>query len=275
MSSPAETSQQQPSPTPHTGFDPIEFWFLHKIIALSALFVVALIGYTVFEVTQRNAREAANKAFAEAKTADDFKKVIAEHSGQTAAGNAQLKLAGLLRNEGKFEEAGKILRDFIEKYPAHPMIAGAWLSLGQNQEGAGKADEALAQYQKVLTTYPNSYAAPIALLSQGRIQKAKGQNDAAKRSFEQVISQYQFTQFQNEAQMELRTLDKPENASAVEPVVKPNEEAPSKPADAPAPKPADAPANKAPDAPVEKAADKPANESADNPVDKAAEKPGN
>jgi len=213
MSSPAETSQQPPSPSHHTGFDPIEFWFLHKtkIIAFSALFVVALVGYTIFEITERSARESANKAFAEAKTADDFKKVIAEHPGQTAAGNAQLELANLLRKDGKFDEANTLLRSFIEKQPTHPLIAGAWLSLAQNSEAAGKMDEALTDYQKILTTFPNSYAAPIALLAQGRVQKAKGQTDAAKRSFEQVISQYQFTQFQRDAELELGKLNKPAN----------------------------------------------------------------
>lgn len=213
MSSPAETSPQQPTPSHHAGFDPVEFWFLHKtkIIALTVLFVVALAGYAGFEITQRNARESAVRAFAEAKTADDFRKVIAEHPGQVAAGNAQLKLANLLRQEGKYDEANTVLRSFIEKQPTHPMLAGAWLGLAQNTEAAGKVDEALTEYQKILTTFPNSYAVPIALLAQGRIQKAKGQTDAAKRSFEQVISQYQFTSFQFEAQRELGNLNKPAN----------------------------------------------------------------
>jgi TolA-binding protein len=211
MSSPAETSQQQPTPPPqHTGFDPVEFWYLHKtkIIGLTILFIVALVGYTAYELTQRSAREAANKAFAEAKTADDYKKVIADHPDQIAAGNAQLKLAELYRDEGKYDEAITVLRTFTEKHPAHPLIAGGWLGLGQNAEAAGKIDEALTQYQKILTTFPTSYAAPFALLSQGRLQKAKGQNDAAKRTFEQVISQYKMTFFEFEAKRELDALNK-------------------------------------------------------------------
>jgi TolA-binding protein len=211
MSSPAGTSQQQPTPTPqHTGFDPIEFWFLHKtkIIALALLFTVALLGYTIVELVQRNAREAANKAFAEAKTADDYRKVIAEYPSQVAAGNAQLKLAELLRTEGKYDDANGVLRSFIEKHPTHPLIAGGWLSLGQNAEAAGKTDEALTQYQKILTTFPTSYAAPFALLGQGRLQKAKEQNEAAKRTFEQVIAQYKMTYFEFEAKRELDALNK-------------------------------------------------------------------
>ncbi|HET6407634.1 MAG TPA: tetratricopeptide repeat protein [Chthoniobacteraceae bacterium] len=212
MSSPAETSQQQPTPSPqHTGFDPVEFWYLHKtkIIVFAVFFVVALAGYAIYEVSQRSAREAANQAFAEAKTADDFKNVIAKHPRQIAAGNAQLKLADILRKEGKYDEANASLRSFIEQHPTHPLLAGGWLGLAQNAEAAGKSDQALTDYQKILTTFPNSYVAPVALLAQGKIQKAKGQNDAAKRSFEQVISQYQFTSFQFEAQRELASLNKP------------------------------------------------------------------
>jgi TolA-binding protein len=212
MSRPAETSQQpNPAPQPqHTGFDPVEFWFLHKlkIIALASLFVVGIVGYTVYDLAEKSARESASRAFAAAKTVDDYKKVIAEHSGQPAAGNAQLMLAELLRKDGKLDEANTILRAFIEQHPTHPMLAGGWLAIAQNAESAGKSDEALTNYQKILTTFPTSYAAPIALLSQARIQKAKGQNDLAKRSYEQVLSQYQNTFFSFEAQRELGTLNK-------------------------------------------------------------------
>src|SRR5688572_25392295 len=107
MSSPAETPAPQPATTSeHTGFDPVEFWMLHqkKIIALAVLFVVALIGYTVFTLNESRARSAAEAAYAAAKTQDDFRKVASEHAGQPAGGNAQLQLAALQRKEGKLEE---------------------------------------------------------------------------------------------------------------------------------------------------------------------------
>jgi TolA-binding protein len=213
MSSPAETSAPQPSPTSaHTGFDPVEFWFLHqkKVIALAVLFIVGLVGYTLFTINENRSRAAADAAYASAKTADDFRKVAQEHSGQPAAGNAQLQLAALQRDEGKLDDANTTLRKFIAEYPEHPMLAGAWLALAENAEAAGKQDEALTGYQKVLTTFPSSYAAPLALLGQGRIQKAKGQNDLAKRTYEQIQSQFQGSPFQMEAMQELRSLSKPQ-----------------------------------------------------------------
>src|SRR5436190_17404170 len=173
MSSPAETSNPQPT-SAHTGFDPYEFWILHKtkIIALGVLFIVALVGYTIFTINENHSRAAAEVAYAAAKTPDDFRKVAQEHSGQPAAGNALLQLAAQLRNEGKLDEANATLHKFISEYPEHPMLAGAWLALAENAEAAGKQDDALTGYQKVLTTFPGSFAAPLALLGQGRLQKA-------------------------------------------------------------------------------------------------------
>jgi len=107
MSSPAETSTPQPTPaSAHTGFDPIEFWMLHqkKIIGLAVLFIVGLIGYTIFTINENRTRAAAEAAYASANTADEFRKVAQDYSGQPAAANAQLQLAALLRKDGKLDE---------------------------------------------------------------------------------------------------------------------------------------------------------------------------
>lgn len=245
MSSPAETSQQpSPAPADHH-FDLDAFWYLHKtkILAFVALLFLGLSGYTIFTLNENNARAAAENAFAEAKTIEDFKRVIAEHPGQVAAANAQLKLAALLRDAGKLDEANTTLRAFIDKNPQHPIISGAWLSLAENAEAAGKSDDALTGYQKVTTTYPSSYAAPIALLGQARIQTLKGQADQAKRTYEQVLAQHQNTPFQMEAMRALADLNKA-TAPAPAPVA-PKPAAPKPAAATPAPK-APAPATPAP-----------------------------
>ncbi|MEQ1860876.1 MAG: tetratricopeptide repeat protein [Chthoniobacteraceae bacterium] len=258
MASPVETSNPPPSAPVEQHFDLLAFWYLHKtkIIALVALLVVGLAGYSIYMLNERHARESAQNAFAGAKTADDFRRVAAEHPGQIAAANAQLKLAAMLRDEGKLDEANATLRAFVEKYPAHPLLAGAWLSLAQNAEAAGKNDEALTGFQKVTTTFPGSFTAPLALIGQARIQKAKGQTDQAKRTYEQILAQYQNTPFQMEAVRALSELNKPE-APPVAPAPKAAAPAPAPTAPAPAtPAPAlpvsatPAPATPAPAAPV-------------------------
>ena len=207
MPSPTESPQITTAPP---GFDPVEFWYLHKtkILGLLVLFLVALTAYAVQQMIERQQKVASTRAFAEAKTAADFEKVIAEHEGTIAAANAHLRLAELQRQEGKLDAATATLKRFVEQHPQHPMISGAWLSLGGNQEAQGKADEALVTYQKVVTTYPLSYAAPVALLAQARLQKAKGQNELAKRTYEQIITQFQNSDFAQQALRESQTLQK-------------------------------------------------------------------
>ena len=224
MASPAETSQQ-PSPAPTTTdhhFDPIEFWYLHKtrIIAFAGLLAVGLTGYTIFTLNQRASKSAAEAAYAGAKSIEDFRKVASSYAATVAGANAQLRVAGLLRDEGKLDEANAVLREFTQKNSQHPMIAGAWLSLAANSEAANKLDDALAGYQKVTTNYPGSFAAPVALMGQARIHKGKGQNDQAKRIYEQVLAQYQSTPFQMEAMRAMADLkpSTPEPTSAA-PVV--------------------------------------------------------
>jgi TolA-binding protein len=207
MSSPTATPQTS---TPDPGFDPVAFWYLHKtkIVALFAIFVIGLAGYAIQQMMEGKARAAAEEAYAKAKTADDFKKVIAEHGGSIAAANAQLRLAELQRKDGQLDESTATLKAFIEQHPQHPLIAGAWLGIAANQDTAGKADEALAGYQKVATTYPTSYAAALSLMAQARLQKAKGQIDLAKRTYEQVVTQFAGSDFVQQALQESAALKK-------------------------------------------------------------------
>jgi TolA-binding protein len=207
MSSPTATPQTS---TPDPGFDPVAFWYLHKtkIVALLAIFVIGLAGYAIQQWMENQARTAAESAFANAKSADDFKKVIAEHAGSVPAANARLRLAELQRKDGKLDESTATLKVFIEQHPQHPLIAGAWLGIATNHEAAGKADDALAAYQKVATTYPTSYAAALALMAQARLQKEKGQIDLAKRTYEQVVTQFQRSDFAQQALQQSASLKK-------------------------------------------------------------------
>lgn len=204
-----------PSPTPSAptadpGFDPLVFWIKHqsKILLLLGLFVVALGGYAISEFVRNKHAAAAQTALANAKSADDYRKVIADYSGSMPAGDAYLLLAEKLRAEGKLDESSTTLHTFIDKYASHPLISGAWTSLATNLEQQGKVDEALGIYQKVSTNYANTFSAPLALLSQARLLNQKGKTEDARRIYEQVVAQYQDNFAAQQASMELRKLKK-------------------------------------------------------------------
>jgi TolA-binding protein len=204
-----------PSPSPttpptETGFDPLVFWYHHqtKVLALAGLFLVAVAAYGVFEWSHMRTLAMSAEGLSAAKTDDDYRKIISSYPGTPAAGNAQLLLANQLRNEAKFDESSSLLRDFIDKYPKHELISGAWTSLAANQEAQGKTDDALATFQKVSTSYSTSFSAPVALLAQARILKNKGKTDEARRIYEQIMTQYQDNFVAQQAALENRQLKK-------------------------------------------------------------------
>ena len=204
------TSSTTTTPPADTGFDPLVFWFHHqrKILIFVGIVVVALLIYGISEYVGMRRNGAAQVQLSTAHSVDEYRKVIADYGGTAAAGDAYLLLAAKLRADGKIDESNTALHTFIDKYPEHQMISGAWTSLAANLEAQGKADEALAMYQKVSTSFANSFSAPIALMAQARILAAKGRTEDARKIYEQVIAQYPGNLAAGQAQQEIRQLKK-------------------------------------------------------------------
>ncbi len=189
-------------------FESPDFWDEHKnkIIAYAILVVLALGGYGVYAiVTQRKTAEA-QSLYAQAKTVADLQTVVHDYAGTRVAGDAALELADKLRAEKKYDEAVTVLRDFIAKYPEHPLLSGAWTSLAATYELQGKLDEALDAYQQVASKYPEAYTTPIAMASQARILSQKGKKDEARNIYQNIVAQYHDSIFAREAMRELRFL---------------------------------------------------------------------
>lgn len=268
MPTPVETTPQD-----ETGFDPLAFWIQHKgkIQFLVALLVFGLLAYGIFQFAEKRARDAAANDFAHAKTADDFRKVIAAHPRSVVAGNAHLMLAELLRNEGKHDEALTNLRAFIDHHGDHPLISGAWTSLAFTLEAQGKSEEALSTLQKVAATYPTSFAAPVALMAQARIYKTRNDTAQAKRIYEQVVSQFGQSEFAREALVELQRLKKTELAPVTDAAPRPQSE-PATPTNAPSePAPATQPGAGRPAGAPEETKSEPASQNVPAPKPSPAE----
>lgn len=208
MSSPADTPPPVAAVEPE--FDLLAFWIQHrtKIVLLGGLLAVALVSFGVSEFLRHRKVEGARALFTQAKTAGDYRKVIAEYPGTTVAGDAYLLLAAQLRGEGKYEESSALLKTFAAQYPQHQLLSGAWTSLAANLEAEGKTDEALATYQKVSTSYATSFSAPVALLAEGRLLGEKGKKEEARKVYEQIAVRFAENPVAQQAAMELRLLDK-------------------------------------------------------------------
>ena len=185
-------SPTEMKPVVEEEFDLLAFWIQHKskVLLFTLLLIAGLLVFAIFQYTQYRARESAARDFANAKTVEDLRRVAASHSGSAVAGNALLLIGEKLRTENKLDESTAALKEFVEKFPEHPLISGAWMSLAVNLEAQEKADEALVNYQKIVASYPASFSAPGALMAQARIYKAKGKIEEARRAYESVIGQY-------------------------------------------------------------------------------------
>lgn len=205
--SPNETT---PEITATHGFDPIAFWMENKgkVLLYGGLLIAALIACAFYQISTEKAQAAARQAFAEASSADAYRKVAQEYPKSVVAGDARLLLAGQLRDEKKYDEALATLKAFIDGSPEHPLISSAYLSRAETLAASGKIDEALAAFQEITTKFLSSYAAPLAMVERAKLLKKQGKTDEARRAFESVRSQFPESAFEQEVMREMYLLKK-------------------------------------------------------------------
>lgn len=91
----------------------------------------------------------------------------------------RMQLAGAAQNA---EEASKLARQFIEKYPKDERIYFAYDLLGQNATIAAKPDEAIATYTEFVQRYPENVKAAEALYKVAELQRGNAERLAANYS---------------------------------------------------------------------------------------------
>ena len=204
MSQPASDSNEPnpaPAAPPPQEFDLLAFWIQYRRLiirlVIAVLLAVAVWGALLFMDYRR--RAASDEALVNAKTAADYRKVSADWTGTPAAGTAYFYLAEGLRKEGKPAEAAQVLREFLDKYPLHPLRVEATLSLAASLETAGKFDEALAAYQQFGSAHARSAFAPLAYIGQARVLIALNRNDEAQKALEAVEQKFPDNPFVNDA----------------------------------------------------------------------------
>jgi len=185
-----------------------DFWEEHKgkILLYGSVLLIALAGFGIYEFKRQTTLAKSQAAYAEASTVETLQAVTKDFPGTNPAGNAALEAANKLRAEGKYDEAATLLRDFIAKYPEHPLAPGGWLSLGATQELQLKTDDAIETYQQTAAKFPESYAAPAALVAQARLLAAKGNKEGAARLYEDIAARFPESLYAREALREAQLL---------------------------------------------------------------------
>ena len=160
------------------------------IIAGVCVALIGSAGYFSIKELSKSKRAAANLAFTQASTIEDYNLVIQDHGGSVAAGNAYLAKAQLMIDEDKSDEAHQVLRKFIEQYEKHPRYVQGVVALASLTEESGKNDDARAHYQNIVDNHGDSELAPYAQLRIGDLLLAEGKEDEARKVFQQIASTY-------------------------------------------------------------------------------------
>ena len=237
--SPNATGSDEPTPAlstpppPPQEFDLLAFWIMHQrlIIRLIIIALLAVAVWGAFLFMEYRRRAGSEEALANAKTSAEYRKVTADWPATAAAGTASIRLAEELRKEGKPAEAAGALREFLGKYPVHPLRVSAAHALAASLETAGKLDEALAAYQQFGAAHGRSAFAPLASIGQARVLMALNRNEEAQKELESVEQKFPGNPFEYDART---LLDEIKNAAG--------RKTGGSPRPTPAPTPAPAPA---------------------------------
>lgn len=95
-----------------------------------------------------------------------------------------------LLKAGRYEQATKSFRGFLDQYPTGRYSDNAQYWLGETYYVTRKFDEALGEFQKLVAQHPQSQKLTHAILKIGFIQDEKGQKDLARKTLTGLVEQY-------------------------------------------------------------------------------------
>ena len=168
------------------------FWEAHwkKIVAALVAVVIAILAAGMWAYLRASKSAAAASLYASAASVGQWRAVAEQYPGSVAAGNAQLRIAAAMRDEGKADEAVSVLDQFTSAQPDHPLAGAAWLMVGEIRQSKGDSVAALAAYREASGRYRDSYAAPLALLAEARLLAAEGKSGESRAVLESVGPSY-------------------------------------------------------------------------------------
>lgn len=109
---------------------------------------------------------------------------------------------------GEYEEALRVLRDFVRSEHASPYVPGAHYWIGQAHLQLGQSYQAILAFTDVQQRAPRSALAPAAGLATGIAFLELGNVTEARRAFARVVAEHPDAPQSAKAQARLRELDR-------------------------------------------------------------------
>jgi predicted negative regulator of RcsB-dependent stress response len=170
----------------HSPFEAfLEQHFKTILVVLGAI-AVGVAGWLVWKQRAEEQRVREGRAFSGSETLDDYKKVIANFPGSTAAGSAQFMIANLLAQNNDTAGAIEELEKFLTTYPDHPLVDQATFRIAaltsQTDAKAG-----LEKLEAFIAASPNSPFYPLARLRHADLLAAAGDIEKASAGYQAIL----------------------------------------------------------------------------------------
>jgi predicted negative regulator of RcsB-dependent stress response len=156
-----------------------------KLILVGVLAVAGAVGYGTWRLVRESGHNAAALAFTRANSVDDLKKVASEYANQSAGGNALIFAADKLFADSKNADAIALLKDFLSKYPEHPLRDLASWRLAEYLAAGGNTEAAAAEYETI--GQGNTPYSALALLRAGDIKWGAGEMEKARDHYDKIL----------------------------------------------------------------------------------------
>jgi TolA-binding protein len=184
------------------------------LISIGVAVAVLLIG-SVFVLRRREQAEQARTKLAYAQSLISQQQfaqadpLLAEVRSSRADADT-VRLAAYLGGvssleEGKLDDAVKLLTEAVDKSAGHPIRPLARASLGAALEQKNDLPAAIATYGAFISESPDHFLSPRIQLALGRTNLLAGRNDDARKALEHLIDQFPTSEWAENAR---RLMDK-------------------------------------------------------------------
>ncbi len=171
----------------HSPLEDAVIRYRKQLILVGVLAVLGSAGYFGSKLLKESKHKEAALAFTRAQTVGDLRTVATTHAGQTAAGNALLKAAQLLAEDGKGKEAIEELNKLLTTYPQHPLAELAKFRLADVQMQEGATQDAATKFREVAST-PGSPYAGLSLLRVADQLWQEGKVEEARKLYQELMT---------------------------------------------------------------------------------------
>ena len=151
--------QRQPSLAPRGAAaldDELELLILERDYAGAQQTATALLAIAPSAATLRRRADAEHGAGDFDAGIATLAQITRQYPGTPQAADAQLRMATLLWNRDRNDEAAEAFRVYLARYPGGPRAAEALYALGRIAQGQGRDDDAVAFYRRLIAAAPAS-----------------------------------------------------------------------------------------------------------------------